>query len=116
MPFIISEANSDDTTVLISDSNIDNLYAKASIIFSMFSQWFTAYRLALNNNKTNFMVFMPPRCNLVLDNNLNFDGHVVKRVDFVRYLGFYIDCKLNWDNYLAHVSNKVNRALGMLKR
>ena len=54
------------------------------------------------------MVLMSPRCNLVLDNNLHFDGHAAKRVDFVRYLGFYIDCKLSWDNRLAHVSNKVN--------
>ena len=64
MPFITSEANcilyADNTKILISDSNIDNLYAKASIIFSMFSQWFTTNRLALNDNKTNFMVFMPP--------------------------------------------------------
>ena len=41
MPFTTSEANcilhADDTTILISHSNIDNLYAKASIIFSMFS-------------------------------------------------------------------------------
>ena len=59
---------------------------------------------------------MPPRCNLVLDNNLHFDGHIVKRADFVRYSGFYFDCKLGWDNHLAHVSNKVNRGLGMLKR
>ena len=55
MPFIISEANcllyADDTTILISDSNIDNLYTKASIIFNMFSQWFTANRLALHDNK-----------------------------------------------------------------
>ncbi len=52
MPFIISEANADDTTILISDSNIDNLYAKAIIMFSMFSQWFTANKLALNDNKS----------------------------------------------------------------
>ena len=88
--------------------------AKASKIFSIFSQWFTANRLALDDNKTNFMVFMLPRCNLVLD-NLHFDGHV-KWVDIVRYLGFYINCKLSWDNHLAHVSNKANRGLGMLKR
>ncbi len=58
---------------------------------------------------------MSPRCNLILDNNLHFDGHVVKRVDF-QYLGFYIDCKLSWVNHLTHVSNKINRGLGMLKR
>ena len=88
MPFNTSEADcilyADDTTILISDLNKDNLYAKTSIIFSMFSQWFTANRLALNDNKTNFMVLMPPQCNSVLDNNLHFNGHVVKRVNFVR--------------------------------
>jgi hypothetical protein len=106
----------DDTTIQLSDSDIDRLYDTARFIFNAHSTWFAANRLALNDSKTNFVVFTTPRAQVALRGNLQFDNHNVSRVDFVLYLGFIIYLKLSWDNHLLHVSNKVNKGLGLLKR
>ena len=83
----------DDTTILISDNYFENLNNKASTLLSSFSSWFSANKRALNDSKTNFVIFTHHRSQVVLNDKLQFDGHSVTRADFVSYLGYLIDSK-----------------------
>ena len=105
----------DDTTLLLHDSSILKLINTASTVFQLFSIWFIDNKLCLNSKKTNFMVFSRYK-NSFAPATLTFDSHVVYRVDNVRYLGYFIDDKLNWQNHISNVNSKVLKCIGMIKR
>jgi hypothetical protein len=42
----------DDTSVIISNKNVDDFCATSNIVLSHMSKWFTANKLALNQDKT----------------------------------------------------------------
>ena len=46
---------------------------------------------------------------------LNINGDELALVQSSRYLGVYIDSCLDWKEHIKSVSNKVSRALGILK-
>ena len=49
----------DDTTIYVSDSNIDILFNNANILINYLFIWFCSNRLSLNPNKTNYIVIRP---------------------------------------------------------
>ena len=57
----------DDTTLFMSDSNIESLYANANKQVNALYDWFCANRLALNASKTKYIVVRPKYMN----NDLN---------------------------------------------
>ena len=46
---------------------------------------------------------------------LTFDSHAVYIVDNVRYLGYVIDNKLDWQNHFSNVNSKVSECIGIIK-
>ena len=48
---------SDDTSIIVTDRDVNSVFNHASVLFSLFSTWFTNNRLALNSKKTNFVLF-----------------------------------------------------------
>ena len=103
----------DDTTLLITDSNLHNLIHRATNLFGLYSVWFKDNLLALNANKSQRMFYF---CNSNdLSNTSSFDDHVVSRVDCVKFLGFYIDSMLHWDKNIEHIRVKMSRCIRMIK-
>ena len=49
----------DDTTLLYSSNNLQELSATVNNAFSNIMQWLNANKLSLNIEKTNFMIFRP---------------------------------------------------------
>ena len=105
----------DDTRLLLHDStSILVLINNASTFFQLFSTWFIDNKLCLTSKKTNFMVFSLYK-NSFAPATLTFDSHVVYRIDNVRYLGYVIDDKLNWQNHISIVNSKVSKSINMIK-
>jgi hypothetical protein len=65
----------DDTTIVISHSNITDLMLLSSSILHLFSVWFKANKLALNDQKTKFVIFSRSAIpdNRIID--LTFDSY-----------------------------------------
>jgi len=47
----------DDTSLIISDTDISTLYQRANVEMNNLFEWFCANDLSLNKNKTKYMVF-----------------------------------------------------------
>ena len=47
---------------------------------------------------------------------LKINGHKVKKVDKVKFLGVIIDDKLNWEAHIEHLKDKLNLSIIMIKR
>ena len=74
-------------------------------------QWMTANRLKLNREKTELIVFVPPRVPRPID-NLYIDGVDIAASDVVRNLGFHFEMHLNPTAHIDAISRSCFYHLG----
>lgn len=92
----------DDTTLVCSDTDMNNLTQKVQSIENRAAQWFAANKLKLNHNKTQKLVFST-KCS---DN----------KEDKVKLLGIVLDCKLKWTEHVNQVCSKLSSQLFLLRQ
>lgn len=103
----------DDTSLFMSDTNIDNLILNFNLELQNVSQWLLVNKLILNVNKTQCMLFTHKK--------IDYDNIVVKMNNYnvnvttsLKFLGVTIDCKLSWHNHINEICNKIAKCLGIL--
>ena len=79
------------------------------------TNWFKANRLALNENKSNYMLFQPNGNHNTLGNTLNIGVDQIEHKLKCKFLGIFIDNQLRWNNHLSHISAKLSRSVYILK-
>jgi hypothetical protein len=113
----------DDTSLFISDWNVNNLYDRANVEINNLYVWFCANKLSLNAKKTKYIVIrgQHTKCNftnlkvLIKDTPLqqigmDFDEHSTK------FLGIHIDEFLSWRYHVTNINNKISRGLFQIKQ
>ena len=77
------------------------------------SHWLAANKLVLNLKKTHCMLFTFKRNqqNLVIRINNNY----IEEKTVTSFLGLQIDNKLNWKSHIAHICDKVSKAIAILR-
>ena len=78
------------------------------------SEWFKSNRLSLNIKKTNYIIFSPKsKCRQQQINSftIQIDGKTIERVEHARFLGVYVDEKLQWNEHINQISAKVSKIL-----
>ena len=105
----------DDTNLFFSGRDYCRLIDTVNMELSKLSKWFMANKLSMNIKKTNFIIFgnkfIP-----CTPKDLNIDGLILERVKTTKFLGVYLDEKLNWNHHIHHISVKIAKGLGMLNR
>lgn len=84
----------DDTTLLSSHSNLDDLVVNLSQAHNSAQDWFSSNKLLCNGEKTQEIL-------LSLTHAEDYQS--------VKLLGFYIDNGLNWRSHINNICNKISR-------
>ena len=122
----------DDTTLLLSHSDINILMQMANLEFQKIVTFFRSHKLSLHPLKTKFMIFSNSNnvkaMNLTLNinfNNLDEDDickiFPVERITnesntpAIRFLGVFFDPQLNFNYHIKCISAKLSKALYMLR-
>ena len=104
----------DDTNAIYQGKSYEEIIQIIGNDLYKISNWFKANKLALNESKTNYVIFhtrftKPP------DNfSIKLNDIELERVKYTKFLGVLIQENLKWDTHINHVSNKVSRAVGIL--
>jgi hypothetical protein len=102
----------DDTTVFTSGPSFDFVTRSMNGGLAGVDRWLTANRLSLNVDKTNFMIItnrpIPDDTGLIIGDSNIF------RVNTAKFLGVFIDDKLNFKEHSSFVCNKLARSLGAM--
>ena len=77
------------------------------------SLWLKVNKLSLNIKKTHYMLFTNKRSAKPCI-SVDIDGDTIDAVEYTRFLGIYIDNKLNWKKHIAYISGKVSRGIGII--
>ena len=105
----------DDTTVYYADKYNKHTEQLLNTELTKVSDWLSANKLSLNVKKSNFLHFhygrtKKPTINLKL-NGVSVDEKLV-----TKYLGTFIDNKLNWKSHIEHVKAKMAKGNGMISK
>ena len=70
---------------------------------------FFANKLLLNVLKTHFMIFSPKLRSVdsALFDTISLGNEQIRRVASAKFLGIFIDDRMEWDEHIHHVSSKM---------
>ena len=97
-----------------SNKSLDVLSKNLSKDVKSLSQWLKANKLSLNISKTKLIIFHRNTASIDHTLKLKLDGKRLSSSKLVKYLGVLLDEHLQWNDQLAHVKIKLNRAIGIL--
>ena len=85
-----------------------------SIELEKLCKWFQVNKLSLNTSQTNFMVFTNKSCNDTYSVCMN--GLNLSRVFVTKFLGVHMDSKLDWNDHINIVRNKIAKNISVMNR
>jgi hypothetical protein len=113
----IIQMYADDTVIKYSASSLDELFDMINEDMTQLKGWFDANLLALNVDKTNFVIFERRRDVLLSDQYVvRYGNEIVRRVDSVKYLGLHLDSKISFSGQISHIRKKILPIMFALRR
>ena len=113
----------DDTTLQMTESDLQLLFSSANNELANISDWFRANKLTLNISKTKFILFRDKHQISDLSNhNLFIDNKMIDRIGYgcneesFKFVGLYLDEFLSWKFHIQHVYNKTASAVYTLSK
>ena len=106
----------DDTNLLAVNETLKKLQKQVNLDLRFLCRWLRANKISLNASKTELVLFRHPNKPINYDLNIKIDGKKLVPSFFVKYLGIFIDCHLNWQIHTNELSTKLSRAIGMLSK
>ncbi len=113
----------DDSNLFVIDNSLQTLYNKANSELASLSRWISSNKLHINYDKTTYILFdqVKKAPGTIVDSTvsvlpLQINNHTIGRERYVKYLGVYIDDKLEWTEHITHVTKKVSSLTGILYR
>jgi len=91
----------DDTSFLITGKTNEEMASNTEETLKEAKQWFDANKLKINENKTQKLAFS-------LKNNAEIAA--------IKFLGIYVDSRLNWSIHVQHLNKKLATAIYMIHR
>ena len=103
----------DDTNIYFESSDLSYIQKIANRELRKVRKWLEANRLALNIDKTNFVIFHSQRQRLTERIVLKIGRKKIKEESYVKFLGIMLDANLSWKIHLAELSKKLARTAGL---
>ena len=112
----LPDSTSLDTTLFADDTSImtsgKNSGKKLRTEFDIVYNYLCCNKLSLNTDKTVLLNFSKKNGEIGLD----IKGECIKMVDCTKYLGIYIDSKLDFKMHIEHVIKKLSKLCGVIYR
>ena len=112
----LPDSTSLDTTLFADDTSImtsgKNSGKKLRTEFDKVYNYLCCNKLSLNTDKTVLLNFSKKNGEIGLD----IKGECIKMVDCTKYLGIYIDSKLDFKMHIEHVIKKLSKLCGVIYR
>ncbi len=103
----------DDTNIYYESENIIKLRDKINKELLKVKSWLEINKLALNIEKTSFVIFHSSRKKLTDDIQIKFGKKPVTRAKYVKFLGVLMDEHLSWKFHITEPTKKLSRTTGI---
>lgn len=106
----------DDTEIETTGKNAKEAMEKMNEDLRLINEWLNINKLSLNYDKTKCMIIYRNKIDENVEINVNIDGKMIERVNYIKYLGFLIDDKLNMHEQITRTTKKIASKINFLKR
>ena len=107
----------DDTFIVFNSKKPKTIETVINYELKKVSKWLRLNKLSLNAAKTEVIFFRSSRHSLDYDKlSIKMNGFKLTPVDYIKYLGMYIDKHLDWNQHVHELTEKLNRANGILSK
>ena len=96
----------DDTNIYYEDKSLENLEIRVNKELKNLYLWLSVNRLALNIEKTNFVIFHPFNKPLKYNVTILIHKKAITEKKSIKYLGILIDSTLSWKDHITNLSKK----------
>ena len=103
----------DDTNIQFESENLQQLQKVVNNELTCIKKWLDAKKLALNSEKTNFIIFHSPQKYLNDHVIIKFGKQHVSSAKYVEFLGLLLDENLSWNYHLNELSKRLARTCGV---
>ena len=104
----------DDTNIYYENESFKELEKIVNKELKNLYLWLSINRLALNIEKTNFLIFHPFNKPLKYNVTLKIHKKAILEKQNIKYLGIIIDSTLSWKAHLSNLSKKLSRTIGVM--
>ena len=104
----------DDTNIYYEDKSSENLEIRVNKELKNLYLWLSVNRLALNIEKTNFVIFHPFNKPFKYNVTIIIHKKAITEKKSIKYLGILIDSTLSWKDHITNLSKKLSRTVGIL--
>lgn len=106
----------DDNTYLCTGNNMNDCLNYVEYILKKFSSWFQNNKLHLNTSKTTFIHFTPKSGVMNSSHLVRINNKSLQQVQSTKFLGIYLDNKLNWETHINNLCPKLQSSCYALYR
>ncbi len=103
----------DDTNIYFESDSLSKLEQVVNKELKKVKKWLDSNKLALNIDKTHFVIFHSPQNSLNKTVNIKIGKQHVKQAKYVKFLGLLLDENLSWKYHLSELSKKLARTSGI---
>ena len=104
----------DDTNIYYEAETMKKLESVINKELKKLDSWLVVNRLALNIDKTNFLVFHTYNKPIKQRITLKIHKKAISESEYVKYLGIMVDSTLTWNIHIDKISKTISRATGLL--
>ena len=104
----------DDTSILITSPNSNQLHSDLNTVFAQLNKWFKSNLLFLNFDKFYFIQFNnASKCMAVTE--IEYEDEQISTANETKFLGLYINNNLSWKTHIESIKNKLSSACYVMK-
>ena len=105
----------DDTCVYLKNRNLPDLYRNMNLELGKLGDWLAANKLALNIEKTVYLLFKGKKRMADLPNLYIYQTPITRK-ECTKFLGIFIDQNLSWKPHVQFLLGKISRSIGIFRK
>jgi hypothetical protein len=105
----------DDSNLFFEGENISDIANNVNTDLDNIVEWLYANKLSLNIKKTHYIIFSRNKAE-PSDVDIKIKGSPIYRVYSTKFLGVFIDSKLNWKAHIDYIATKLSKCIGILNK
>ena len=106
----------DDTSLYYSCKDAKTIEETINRELANISDWLSANRLSLNVGKSKLLYFTNNDRNLLKNIDIKINNQILAEVSHAKYLGVYLDNKLQWDVHINNIKLRLSKGVSILAK
>ena len=104
----------DDTNIYYESTSLIELERTVNKELNKLYLWLNVYRLSLNIDKINFIIFHPYNKPVKQHVTITINKKAINEKEAIKYLGVLVDSSLSWKHQISNLNKKISRSIGIM--